>query len=362
MIQCRQVASSLLVLLAACGGSDPSGPSTGSLAVTVSGLPSSAAAAVTVTGPGSYVHHLSATETLTGLAPGGYTVSAETVTSAGQAYQPAQSSQTVTLGSAATAAVVYALAGGSLAVNVAGLPPGDSAAVHVAGPAGYAADAAASTTLSDLAAGVYTVTAQSVSPGGMGYNPSPATQKANLVAAGGASANVSYTPSSSAGFNLRIDGMYLTQSVQTYTGDVPLVKDRDGYLRVFVTANQSNVAAPQVRVRFYEGGVLATTLTLAPPGLPVPLSPDESSLSASWNVPVPKSLIQPGLSILADVDPVNAVAEGDETDNQFPVSGTPLAMDVHTTSAFTVHFVPVVLAATMSAPLLSQPTALIPLT
>ena len=30
--------------------------------------------------------------------------------------------------------------------------------------------------------------------------------------------------------------MYLTQSVQTYAGAVPLVKDRDGFLRVFVTA------------------------------------------------------------------------------------------------------------------------------
>ena len=52
--------------------------------------------------------------------------------------------------------------------------------------------------------------------------------------------------------NFCINGMYLTQSVQTYNGSVPLVKSRDGYLRVFVTANQSNTAAPSVRVTFYE--------------------------------------------------------------------------------------------------------------
>ena len=38
--------------LDACGG-DPSGPSTGSLAIAISCLPSGAQAAVTVTGPGN---------------------------------------------------------------------------------------------------------------------------------------------------------------------------------------------------------------------------------------------------------------------------------------------------------------------
>ena len=40
--------------------------------------------------------------------------------------------------------------------------------------------------------------------------------------------------------------------------------------------------------------------------------------------------------MLADVDPANAVAETDETDNLFPSSGTPLALDVRTTSTFAV--------------------------
>ncbi|MGN6392635.1 MAG: CARDB domain-containing protein [Gemmatimonadales bacterium] len=344
MIQ-RPIAWSVVLLAAACGGNDPSGPSTGSLAVTVLGLPASAAGAVTVTGPEGYQHHLSASETLAGLPAGEYTVAADPVTSAGQAYQPAPATQTVTISTTATASVLYALAGGNLTLNVAGLPPGVSAAVHVTGPDNYRAEVTASTTLVNLYAGVYTVTAETVSPGGAGYNPSPATQTVNLPAAGESAANVSYTPASMAGFDLRIDGMYLTQSVQTYADDVPLVKDRDGYLRVFVTANQSNVAAPQVRVRLYQNGQLVTTLTIAPPGPSVPLWPDEGSVNASWNVPVPGSLIQPGLSILADVDPDNLVPEGDETNNAFPASGTPVVMDVHTTSAFSVHFVPVVQAA-----------------
>ena len=337
----RRVVPILLVLLAACGGNDPSGPSGGSLAVSVSGLPSGTLAAVSVTGPGGYHHAVSGTETLTGLAAGSYTVSAGPVSSGGQSYEAAVPVQTVTVSAAtATANVLYGVAGGSLTVNVAGLPPATPAAVHVSGP-GYANDLTEATTLSGLSPGVYTVTAQSVSPGGTTYNPSPGSQVANVATGGNATANVSYTAGASGGLNLRIDGLYLTQSVQTYTGAVPLVKDKDGYLRVFVTANQSNLTTPQVRVRFYQAAVLVSTLTIAPPGVSVPLSPDESSLTSSWNVPVPKTLIQPGLSVLADVDPGNAVAESDETDNQFPSSGTPLPLDVHTSPTFSVRFVPV---------------------
>ena len=76
-------------------------------------------------------------------------------------------------------------------------------------------------------------------------------------------------------------------------------------------------------------------------GLSVPLSPNEGSLSASWNMPVPGALIQPNLTILAEVDPANTVAETNESDNHFPSSGTPLALDVRPTTTFAVRFVPI---------------------
>jgi hypothetical protein len=346
MITIRRLLPLLISLLAACGGSDPSGPSGGSLAVSVSGLPSGAAAAVQVTGPGGYSHDVSSTETLSGLSAGTYTVAASPVTTGGQSYTASVPSQSVAVSSAtATANVIYGVSGGTLIINVAGLPPATSAAVHVSGPAGYAQDVTESTTLDALAAGTYTVTAQSVTPAGTTYNPSPGSQIATVSTAGTTSANVSYTAGAASGFNLRIDGMYLTQSVQTYAGAVPLVKDRDGYLRVFVTANQSNLTAPQVRVRFYQAGTPVSTITIPPPGTSVPLSPNEGTLTSSWNVAVPKTLIQPGLSVLADVDPGNDVAEADETDNQFPASGTPLSLDVHATTAFSVRFVPVLQSA-----------------
>ncbi|MBT8395509.1 MAG: hypothetical protein HKO65_14200 [Gemmatimonadetes bacterium] len=143
------------------------------------------------------------------------------------------------------------------------------------------------------------------------------------------------------GPNLTIGNLYLTQSTQTLVGDVPLVANRDGYLRVFALASESNTFQPTVRVQFFHGGSPVHTETLLAPGTAVPTSVDESTLAASWNVPVPGALIQPGLSILADVDPSNSVAEGDEGDNYFPVSGSPQAMDVRAISDFEVTFVPI---------------------
>ncbi|HUR94078.1 MAG TPA: hypothetical protein VMY76_05815 [Gemmatimonadales bacterium] len=337
-----------LTLLAACGGSDPSGPSTGSLTVAVTGLPSGTSADITVVGPNGYTHALAGSETLSGLAPGGYTVSAQIVSAGAQAYQPAQNTQSVTVsdgGTPASAQVVYGLVESSLTITIAGLPPGADAAVTVSGPDGFEQSLSATTTFSGVSAGVYTIAAQSVAPAGVQYNPSPSTQNVNLTVDGSATAGVSYSQAPSGGFNLRIDGMYLTQSVQTYGGSVPLVKDRDGFLRVFVTATESNLAAPSVRVRFYLGGALASESTIAAPGLSVPLSPNEGSLTSSWNLPVPKALIQPSLSVVAEVDPGNAVGEADETDNAFPTTGTPLPLDVRTTSTFNVRMVPIVQSA-----------------
>lgn len=63
------------VLLSACGGAGP----TGSLQVNIDGLPAGLDAAVTVQGAGGYVRTVTTTTTLTGLAPGLYSVTATSV-------------------------------------------------------------------------------------------------------------------------------------------------------------------------------------------------------------------------------------------------------------------------------------------
>jgi hypothetical protein len=338
-----------LLALMACGGGDPSGPSTGSLAVSVSGLPGGASANVLVTGPLGFTRSVDSSETLSDLTPGTYTLAASGVSVGGSLYAANPDSQVVVVSQGTTpasASVDYQLAGGSLTVNISGLPSGNAAAVTVTGPGGYNRAVTATETLTGLAAGTYTVAAQSVSAGCGVYDATPTSQAASVTDGATASANVTYASSSAAGgLNLCIQGMYLTQSVQTFTGGVPLVKDKNGFLRIFVVANQVNAAAPTVRVRFYSGGTLIQTSTINAPGVTTPQSPNEGSLNSSWNLAVPGSLVQPNLSILADVDPSNAIAEANEADNSFPASGTPVPLDVRTASTFNVRLVPVLQSA-----------------
>lgn len=334
----------LTSVLLACGGGGPSGPVSGSLAVAIGGLPSGASASVSVTGPAGFTRSLTGSATIPNLAPGAYSVTASTVTVGSSAYAPTPNTQSVTVAESdtpAAASVTYESSSTGLTVTIGGLPSGVPADVTVTGPGGFSQTITATQTFANLTPGTYTITANSVSSSGTDYTPDPPSQTALVTIGAVASATVSYSVVVAGALDLRIDGMYLTQSVQTYAGAVPLVKGRDGYLRVFVTANQSNLAAPAVRVRFFSNGVLAQTMTINAPGLTTPLAPDESSLSKSWNVAVPKALIQPNLSILADVDPGNSVSEANEGNNNFPSSGIPLAMDVRTTSTFSVRLVPV---------------------
>jgi hypothetical protein len=231
---------------------------------------------------------------------------------------------------------------GELAVTVTGLPSGAPASVVVTGPNGYSQAVPHSTTLLNLAPGSYALAASTISAGDTSYVPDPPITKVTVTAsANPVAATVAYSRTTST-LDLSIGAMYLTQSTQTLAGAVPLVQDRDGYLRVFVVANHSNSAAPQLRVRFYVNGALqgSPTIIAAPSGS-VPTAIAEGVLASSWNMRVPGSMIRPGLAILADVDPAHAVAEVSRANNSFPASGTPLALTVHNLSPFYLRFVPV---------------------
>ena len=238
-------------------------------------------------------------------------------------------------------AVTCAATTGSLAVTISGLPAGSAAAVTVTGPNGYNQVVTADGSLSDLSPGTYTVTAASVLAGGITYTANPEVQTFDVSANTSVGVTVTYGSSTDTSLNLRIDGLYLTQSTQTYTNAVPLVAGRDGYLRVFVVANEGNTARPPVRVRFFKAGSVTRTFTIAPTAASTPTAAEEGELALSWNIAVPGSVIEPGLSILAEVDPGNAVPESDEADNAFPLSGTPQALQVQTVPAFAIRFVPV---------------------
>ncbi len=128
-------------LLASCGGGGGSGgaPTTlqGALALTISGLPSGVAAQATVTGPGSFSQAVTASQTLTALVPGSYTVTAGRVTSGALSYAPTPATQTiaVTAGSTSSATLNYSAAALTLALRELARVPG---AVFATAPQGDA--------------------------------------------------------------------------------------------------------------------------------------------------------------------------------------------------------------------------------
>ena len=256
-----------------------------------------------------------------------------------------QNPRTVTVAAGETATTTFtvtcAATTGALAVTVTGLPAAADAAVTVTGPGGFNRAVTETATLADLAPGSYTVAAADVTNGAAQYTPTPRTRTVPVAAAATATAAVAYALVPGPSVNLRIDGWFLTQSVQSEEGDTPLVQNRDGFIRVFVLADGQNTATPRVRLRVYQNGALARTFDIPAPGPSTPQSRNENDLGSSWNVKLPRELFVAGMEVLADVDPGNTVAETNETDNNFPVSGTAHHETTRNVPALGVTFVPV---------------------
>ncbi len=319
----------------------------GSMALNINGLPQGTNGAVTVTGPGSYSATFTTSTTIPNLTPGDYTVAAANVTS-GSLFLPTPASQQVPITASANSVpvtVTYTSTGTTLNVQITGLPATMSASVTVSGPNGYSNVLNASQLLTGITAGSYTITATALSASCTTYSPVPPAQTVAVTAGQASSATVTYGTGTGSGINLCIDGVYITQSVQTFDNSVPLVAGRNGLLRVFVRASNANSELPSVRVRFYNGATLVNTTLIPAPQTSVPTAIDEATLGSSWNAQLTGAFLQPGLRMLVDVDPSNAIVESSETDNVFPANGAPAALDVRAVSTMNVRLVPVIQAA-----------------
>jgi hypothetical protein len=270
------------------------------------------------------------------------------VQSSGIIYSALVPRVTVTITATVTpsiAAFTYGVARATLALTVRGLPDGTDGMVSVTGPGGYAATAAASQTFSEIPPGAYTVTASTVGQSCGAFEPTPTTQVLTIASGQTGNATVDYISENGPGFNICIDGAYITQSVQTYSGSVPLVAGRSARLRVFVRSTESNTAKPQIRARFYTGQTLAQTFTTVM-NADVPTVIDEGNVAAAGHIDLPAGFLQPGMSMLLDVDPSNTITESNDLDNSFPKSGQPAALDIRNVQPLRLTLVPVTQSAT----------------
>ena len=140
IVRARNVIVAIMLgLLASCGGGggDAGMPAAaqGTLALTITGLPSGVPAQVRVTGPAGFSQAVTASQSLNALAPGSYTVIGERVISGALSYTAAPASQAVTVpgGGTGAATVSYSAATLALALREVASVPG---AVFAAAPEG----------------------------------------------------------------------------------------------------------------------------------------------------------------------------------------------------------------------------------
>ena len=134
-----------VAVLESCG--DSNGPRTGTLSLTISGLPVNAPAQVTLSGPNKFSRVLAATEVVAGLRPGAYHISAAPIRDGATRYSPVADTQTVTIGTSdvpVEASVDYAVSSAVLIVTVDGAPASKPADIRVVGPNGFSQSVTAS--------------------------------------------------------------------------------------------------------------------------------------------------------------------------------------------------------------------------
>ena len=132
---------------------------------------------------------------------------------------------------------------------------------------------------------------------------------------------------------------YLTQGTQNLQTEVPLIAGREALLRVFATANDFNSFNLEGRARFFRNGseVYSTSLS-ALPGIPTDI--EEGRLGLSLNARIPAHVLQPGLSLMVELDPDNELPLLEGSLTRFPVEGR-LRLDVRALPPLELTIIPV---------------------
>ena len=141
--------------------------------------------------------------------------------------------------------------------------------------------------------------------------------------------------------DLHIEKVELTQSTQTLDNSVPVVAGKDGLIRVFVLANQTNAVSPSVQITILNGtNTIYGPITVPAPAAGVPTSLNESSLLASWNMVVPGTALTTPLggtyTITATVNGGGAIPEADTTNNTKTVFPAATTVPIFKTTIFPV--------------------------
>ena len=116
--------------------------------------------------------------------------------------------------------------------------------------------------------------------------------------------------------------IYLTQAAQSTRGQVQLIAGRPALLRVFMTGDETSFYRPSVRVTLLRDDTEIYRQVLAPPTEHTPSESVQGELDGSFNAAIPGTLIQPGVTMLVELDPEGVVPLAPGSRLRYPEEGS----------------------------------------
>ena len=121
--------------------------------------------------------------------------------------------------------------------------------------------------------------------------------------------------------------IYLTQGMQNVDGSVPIIAGRDAFLRVFGIGDEISFYKPRARAVFYQDGEVVHSAMMNLIGDVLPEEVTENRLDQSFNVEIPGEVLQPGVTMVIELDPDGVVPAVSGSRLRIPAEGA-MELDV----------------------------------
>ncbi len=141
--------------------------------------------------------------------------------------------------------------------------------------------------------------------------------------------------------------LHLTQGIQRRNGLVPLIAGRQALLRVFVTGDQISFYQPQVHAFFWQANRLVHSIVMRSASDVLPNFVEEGRLDWSHNAIIPGDVVQPGTTMVVELNRDRSVPMAAQSTIRLPAKGR-MRLDVRTVPKLDLTVVPVLVASDSS--------------
>ena len=146
---------------------------------------------------------------------------------------------------------------------------------------------------------------------------------------------------------LSAPAVHLTQGIQRGNGIVPLIAGRQALLRVFVTGDQVSFYRPQVHAFFWQANRLVHSVVMHSESDVLSNFVQEGRLDRSHNAVVPGEVLQPGVTMVVELNRDGSVPLAPGSTVRWPAEGRS-KLDVHALPRLDLTVVPVLVASDSS--------------